>query len=125
VTVAFNQLIDPSSLGPRDIQLARADDGGLTPLDNATVILGPSGNQLELTPGQQLTPGYYQVVLTGGSGLLSVDGDSLDGDGTDQFLGEFRIVSPGVGLGDAVDLGTPRIDPVNDLGFSELRREPF
>ena len=111
LTVTFDHPIDFTSRGFNVILLDRVDDsGGLTSINDATEADGPRDDQLQLnlTPGQPLSPGHYEIILTGGSGLLSTDEEGLSGDGTDQALGDFWIVAQGVGLGDASDkLGTP------------------
>ena len=129
LTVTFDHPIDPTSLGLGDIQLDEVDDsGGLTSIDGATEAVGPRDDQLILTPGQPLSPGHYEIILAGGSGLLSTDEENLSGlplDGTDQALGDFWIVAKeGVGLGDAIDLGTPGSTPTSTRGPWTSRRIP-
>jgi hypothetical protein len=106
VIVTFDRPIDPTSLSNADIQLDQVDNqGNLTWLSDATESSGPDADQIELTPSEDLAPGHYRTILEGDSPIQGLDGVGLDG--TDQVLGDFWIVSPGVGLGDAIDLGTP------------------
>jgi hypothetical protein len=124
LTVTFDGPIDATSLCLGDIRLDEVDDsGGLTPLD-ATESPGPSADQLVLTPTRPLTPGQYQISLVGGSGLLSTAGEGLVGDGTDQSLGDFRVVAQGAGLGDALDLGTPGPTPASISGSLDFLANP-
>ena len=127
LTVTFDHPIDPTSLGLGDIQLDEVDgSGGLTSIDGATEAVGRRDDQLILTPGEPPSPGHYEIILAGGSGLLSTDEEGLSGDGTDQALGDFWIVAKeGVGLGDAIDLGTPGPTPTSTSGTLDFQANPY
>ena len=45
-------------------------------------------------------------------------------DGTDQTLGDFWVVAPGVGLDGAVDLGTPGSTPTSSPGDLDFQTNP-
>ncbi|MBV8383480.1 MAG: pre-peptidase C-terminal domain-containing protein [Planctomycetaceae bacterium] len=130
LTVTFDHPIDPTSLGLSDIQLDEVDNSGdLTSIDDATEAVGPRDDQLILTPGQPLSPGHYEIFLAGNSGLLSTDEENLTGlplDGSNQALGDFWIAAPGgVGLGDAIDLGTPGSTPTSTSGALDFQVNPY
>jgi hypothetical protein len=125
VTITFNRPIDPTSLSNNDIQLDQVDNGGgRTSINDVTEAVGPRDDQLILKPGQPLWPGHYEIFLARGSGLLSTDLEGLSGDGTDQAFGNFWIVAKGVGLGDAIDLGTPGPIPTSIPGALDFRANP-
>src|SRR5437764_945221 len=120
VIVTFDRPIDSTSLSNADIQLDQvADDGSLTWLSDATEAPGPNDDQIELTPSQDLAPGHYRTILEGDSAIQGLDGVGLDG--TDQILGDFWVMSKGVGLGDAIDLGTPGSTPSATPGTLDFR----
>ena len=123
VIVTFDRPIDPTSLSNSDIQLDQVgSDGSLTWLSDATEAPGPGDNQIELTPGEVLAPGHYRTILQGNSPILGLDGVGLDG--TDQTLGDFQVVAKGVGLDDAVDLGTPGSTPTSTPGVLDFQANP-
>ena len=123
VIVTFDRPIDPTSLSNSDIELDQVgSDGSLTWLSDATEAPGPGDNQIELTPGEVLAPGHYRTILQGDSPIAGLDGVGLDG--TDQTLGDFWVVAKGVGLGDAVDLGTPGSTPTSTPGVLDFQTDP-
>ncbi len=126
--VTFNQPIEPSSLSRNDIQVtAVADDGGLSPLAAAIQGLGPEEDQLVLRPGRALTSGRYRILLANESGLQSTEGETLDVDGSgEEFrtLGDFWVDTPGIGLDDAIDLGTPGPIPTSVGGALDFGVNP-
>ena len=120
VIVTFDRPIDPTSLSNSDIELDQVgSDGSLTWLSDATEAPGPGDNQIELTPGEVLAPGHYRTILQGDSPIAGLDGVGLDG--TDQTLGDFWVVARGVGLDDAVDLGTPGSTPTSTPGVLDFQ----
>jgi Bacterial pre-peptidase C-terminal domain len=129
LTVTFDLPIDPNSLCNNDIQLDRVanDNKGLTPLvlNNATEAPGPNANQLEFTPGQDLTPGHYRIILAGCSPIMDST-DQVGIDGIAQILGDFWVVPKveGKGLGDAFPLGTPGPTPTSTSGTLDFQANP-
>ena len=123
VIVTFDRPIDPTSLSNSDIELDQvASDGSLTWLSDATESPGPGDNQIELAPAEVLAPGHYRTILQGDSPIQGLDGVGLDG--TDQPLGDFWVVAKGIGLDDAVDLGTPGPTPTSTPGVLNFLTDP-
>ena len=48
----------------------------------------------------------------------------MAGDGSDQVLDDFQVEERGVGLGDAIDLGTPGPVPTSARGDLDFKTDP-
>ncbi len=114
ITVSFDRPIDGSVLF-RDFRLDRVgSDGTLTPVagDKAPIqfaeALDASGTAVVLSANGPLGPGRYRLSLLGNTPLSGLDGTSvIIRNGSDLPLGEFKIMAPGVRLGQATELGSP------------------
>ena len=122
IDLGFSAPFDPSLLGPFDAALESYDPtgGGWTSAD-APPMLNPSldGSSLQVVPGDALGSGLYRIVFPAGSSL---------NDGTtnqDEVVAEFQVAAPkGVGLGDAVDLGTVGPATQQATGVLDLQDNP-
>lgn len=111
--IRFDVPIDSFSLGFADVVIQRLnDDGSVVPaFDEFNLpyedVSFDDASELVLTPSTPLGPGRYRFTLSGMSGLMDINGEpAFPVDGIDQALADFTVARPGVGLSDAVDLGT-------------------
>jgi methionine-rich copper-binding protein CopC len=128
LVVTFNQEVDFLWLDG-NVQLDRVNsDGSTTPLFDPNfppvATFDPTGSQATIPLNQSLSPGNYQIVLVGGSGVsINVSGAQYDSStstfvgglwdpSTDQTLADFTVVPnvpvvpAGVTFNGAIDLGT-------------------
>jgi hypothetical protein len=113
VTFTFDRPLFDGSQGFTDFQVDLVNgDGSLTPMidpnNGAEEDLSPDGTQVTVVLDQPLGPGTYELVLSGMNELMGQDGTLTANAlaGTDQTLGTFTVIQPGVTLAQATDLGT-------------------
>ncbi|HWE35090.1 MAG TPA: hypothetical protein VG406_00850 [Isosphaeraceae bacterium] len=82
----------------------------------------PDGSTLQVVPGGNLAPGLYRIVFPPSSSLN--DGTTNQDAAGDEVVAEFRVAAPGVGLGDAVDLGTVGPTVVQTTAALDLQANP-
>ncbi|MEO6811713.1 MAG: PPC domain-containing protein [Isosphaeraceae bacterium] len=127
LAVKFDQPVAFWTIGRNDLLIDRVNtDGTTTPVIDPDGVydetLDPTGQWLSIALGQPLGPGHYRLSLSDESGLTGVDGSPLAVGG--QTVAEFTILSPGVKLSDAEDLGTPDATPTATAGVLDLAADP-
>ncbi|WP_435010525.1 hypothetical protein P12x_001796 [Tundrisphaera lichenicola] len=126
VTVAFNRPINLDTLGS-DLAIIRLDSQG-NPISGFQLNLctfDPDGLQLTGTIPGPLESGHYQVWIAGDSGISDLEGNLLLPDGQPAILGEFSVVIHGIGLTDAIDLGTPGSSTMEISGSLDFKKDPY
>jgi hypothetical protein len=128
----FDRQVFDGSVGFDDFQLDQvASDGTLTPLIDPNVgafeSLDSTQTQLTVDLDSVLTPGHYRMFLSGLNALSGLDGSVPAGNGTDQPLGDFTIVNPGVTLDGATNLGRigSSAKPTTVAGKLDFTANPF
>jgi hypothetical protein len=126
LTLVFNRPIDPTTLST-DVIVAQVADDGSYPWYTAPdqLALDATGTRLTATLDQPLTPGNYQVLISGYSGIADLDGTPLITDGNLLTVASFSMVVPGVTLADATDLGTPGATPKTAPGVLDFTQNPY
>ena len=127
LTLQFSHQINPDTLADGDVLLVQlADDGSVSGFTGlAAASLDPTGTQAVVTVDQPLTPGHYQVWISGTTDISDVDGTSLIGDGNALTVADFSISVAGVTLADAVDLGTPGQAVTSVPGSLDFLANPY
>jgi hypothetical protein len=130
VTFTFDRPLYDGSTGFTDFQVDRVDrDGSLTPMIDPNVgaeeDLDPTGTALTVVLDRPLSPGEYELFLSGSNGLTGVDGSMFAGDGSDQPLGSFTVSAPGKTLASASDLGAITPAGYSVGGSLDFRADPF
>ena len=132
LSVTFDRPVDSFSIGTTDFELVHlAPDGTTRPLSVGEATLAESadpsdssGSRVSLRLSEPLADGQYRLRLLGGNRLQGLDGSPLAGDGSDRNLSEFRVGMAGVGLSDAVDLGSPTSKETIRPGSLDLAADP-
>ncbi len=126
LTITFDRPIDPVSLSNDFIINRIAADGSATPIDslgNGVVETpGADGSSIVVATAHPLSPGTYQLVLSGNAGVYGLDSSLVSSN--DQNLGQFQVVTPGIGIGDATELGVASGSPVSVSDQLDLATTP-
>ncbi len=129
VSVTFDRPIAPWTVsGADDLEVETLQGGTWNQVyqffDSPAENLDDTGTILTLTLPAPLSPGSYRIVLPEFSSLGGLDGSTVADLGSDQILGSFTVMQPGVTLSQAQNLGTPGAIPLQVQGALELADNP-
>ncbi len=127
--VTFSEAMNPGTFTASDIQLT-GPGGDAIPVTSVRLVPGSGGTEFDVSVPTQVTPGQYTLLL--GPDVRDVSGNPMDqngngvnGEADDAFVGSFSVVAPSPGPG-PYQTGRPgpkivAVTPNGTASVSELR----